>query len=278
MGFRILEQGSNERIAQLAREFPLVASLIDRKPFVISAYPAALGLSGVSTYVDTYMHATTFVRSCRLASQRGLPVVFVAQPIVGVEFLLQLVREGFEIPRDIFWVSGGYYLPVSLELFAKELMNRADCELEVIHSYGAAEVGHTCFAAISRSASGQPMYKKVSDDVKAKIDEFSSELTLSKNGISLATRDIATLQDGFWTISNSPSRLAASVKHMLESFRNDEWSRYTGRTNWSVGGQLVLQLRMGISVASDNERQYFTFWDQFNGGPSFKPKWGSEAG
>ena len=273
-GYRVAEDFSIDRFAQLTRKLPIIQKLADNQPLIINAYPAELGLANLGTYVDTYLHSITFVRACRLAALQNRPVVFVAQPVVGVEFLLSLLEEGFEVPENIAWISGGYYFPNSLELFACEAMKQAGCSLSVIHSYGVAEIGHTCFAALTRTGDGQPMYQLVADDIEIILSQ-SGELSLAKGEVVIATGETASFEDGYWTITNSPSRLCSQVKSALEELTSSQWRRLTGRTNWR-NNELVFQLRQGLkpSPGQKCEHSYFEFWDHFEGGPTFKPCWG----
>jgi len=265
----------------LKRILPAIEKLVDSQPIIINAYPAELGLANLGTYIDTYLHAITFVRACRLAAIQHRPVVFIAQPVVGVEFLLLLLKEGFEIPEAIAWISGGYYFPQSLESFVRKEMKQAGCSLSIIHSYGVAEIGHTCFAALRRSSSDQPMYQLVADDIEVILNK-TGELSLAKGEVLIATGETAKFENGYWTITNSPSRLSARVKTSLEGFTSTQWLRFTGRTNWK-NNELVFQLRQGLRVSPKSEcgdtgqhgeYAYFEFWDQFGGGPTYKPSWG----
>ena len=272
-GYRVSEDFSLDRFTQLKRNLPVIQQLVDNEPIIINAYPADLGIANLGTHIDTYLHPVTFVRACRLAALQHRPVVFVAQPVVGVEFLLFLLEEGFEIPENITWISGGYYYPQSLESFAKKMMKQAGCDLSIIHSYGVAEVGHTCFVALRRSGDGQPMYQQVVDDIKVILNE-SAELSLAKGEVQIATGETAKFTEGYWTITNSPDRLCDQVKSMLEGFTSDQWRRFTGRTNWK-NNELVFQLRQGLQTARENECGYYEFWNQFGGGLTYKPCWGN---
>lgn len=271
-GYRVSEDFSGDRFAQLKRRLPALQELADSHPIIINAYPADLGIASLGTYIDTYLHPITFVRGCRLAAIEKRPVLFVAQPVVGVEFLLSLLEEGFEIPENIAWISGGYYFPRSLESFARKVMKQSGCSLSIIQSYGVAEVGHTCFAALRRTGAGQPMYQLVTDDVKVILNE-AGELSLAKGKVLVETGEKAKFEEGYWTITNSPSRLSAHVKASLEGLSPTQWLRLTGRTNWR-NNELVFQLRQGLEAGEKNECAYFEFWDQFGGGPTYKPSWG----
>ncbi len=274
-GYRIAEDFSLERFDQLKRTLPAFQELADNHPIIINAYPAELGLANLGTYVDTYLHAITFVRACRLAALQHRPVVFIAQPVLGVEFLLFLLEEGYEMPEQIAWISGGYYFPQSLESFARTVMKEAGSSLSVIHSYGVAEIGHTCFVALRRFDDGQPMYQLVADNIDVILNE-SGELSLGKGEVLIATGETAKFTDGYWKISNSPIRLCDYVKTTLEGLTSAQWLRLTGRTNWREN-ELVFQLRRSQKVdqkRKGGEHSYFEFWDHFGGGPTYKPCWG----
>ncbi|GAA5510579.1 hypothetical protein [Novipirellula caenicola] len=273
-GFRILGQSDNQRLAQLLASFPKLATMLHPESLIVSAYPAALGLSGFAPFVDTYLHPPTFIRAMRLAALENRTVVMAAQPLAGVDLLLRTLRNRLEIPERILWAAGGYYFPSSLERFVSEQLRQHGCDIEFLHCYGVAEIGHTCFAAMQRFDSGHPRFHKVATEVAASVVGTDSRLALHhENGRAIVTEDYADQIDGEWLIQSGHGRMCPQVRDELESWTSHDWNRRTGYLSVDATG-MIFQLREWIDSEPDNnERRYFQFWEQYGGSMQCKPKW-----
>ncbi len=273
-GYRIVDETTNLRLDQLMELFPSVSQFLKQQPLIVSAYPATLGLTGITALVDTYLHPPTFIRALRLAACENASVLLAAQPLVGAELLLQHCKEKMEVPRHILWAVGGYYFPLSLENFIRKILAGKGCDITFLYSYGVAEIGHTCFAGISRLSCGEPLYQKVATEVTARIKE--KELVLEAgNNRSVATGDYAQIIQGGWLIKNNITRLAPAIRDELESWTATDWLRRTGNLQTNPEGKITYQLReRKPKKKSKNEIPYYSFWDESDNYPTSKPCWG----
>ncbi|MCM2374127.1 hypothetical protein [Aporhodopirellula aestuarii] len=272
-GFRILGESDRQRLQQLTGAFPSLLGWLNPDSLIISAYPASLGLQGMAPFVDTYLHPPTFIRAMRLAALDMRPVVMAAQPLLGAEMILQTIAAGLEMPKAVLWAVGGYYLPHSLESFIAEELAECGCDLEVLHCYGVAEIGHTCFAAMNRFESGEPRYQLIADDVFTSIERGSGRLQLRREDRVLTTEDLAEVVDGDWKIRNGSERMCPEVFRDLESWSPSAWRRRTGYLH-ADARRTVYQLRESVDPnASTQEIRYHRFWEQFGGSVQCKPQW-----
>ncbi len=288
-GFRVLGQSDSQRLSQLLESFPQLASWLRPDSLIISAYPAALGLNGFAPLVDTYLHPPTFIRAMRLAALENRTVVMAAQPLAGADLLLRTLRQQKEIPKRLLWAAGGYYFPLSLECFIRDSLAQVGCEIEYLHCYGVAEIGHTCFAAMDRFESAHPRYRKVAAEVTASVLGTSCQLALRHdNGREIVTEDFADEINGDWLIQSGHGRMSPQVRDQLESWSSQDWSRRTGYLA-EAESVIVCQLREWIdnndSISSEmtsskmtnrdtaKEQRYFRFWEQHGGSMQCKPKW-----
>jgi hypothetical protein len=271
-GYRILDVEDGNRLSELTTAFPSLIEYLNAESLVISAYPAALGIHGFAPFVDTYLHPPTFIRAMRLASLEQRRVVLASQPLTGAELLLRMLDSGFELPAKMLWAVGGYFLPKSLEKFMRERLAIQGCRITVLQCYGIAEIGHTCFAALDRDASGSPKYRLVAGDVGIRTVPETEELILHREGREVNTQDRIFRMEDFWKIENDPKRLSAKVREELESWTENEWQRRTGYLR-SEKGNLSVQLRESAEQLEANEVAYFRFWERFGGSPQTKPLW-----
>ena len=275
LGFRLLDDSEPSRFGQLLETFPTLADWLSSESLIINAYPAALGIGGFAPMVDTYLHPPTFIRAMRLAAIDQRDVVLAAQPLVGADFLLKMADAGYEIPRQVVWASGGYYFPESLQHFMENHLAGHDCQLRVLHCYGAAEVGHTCFAAVERFESGHPRYRHVAKHIDANVAFNDETLVLSTNNRSINTGDYATCDTQDWNIQNSPSRLGADVREEIESWGPEQWQRRTGYSG-TRGALRQWQRRNASPQEGDpSELSFHQFWEQHGGSFQTKPDWRS---
>ena len=272
-GFRMLGQSDQSRFGQLMEVFPELRNWISCESLVVNAYPAALGLAGFAPLVDTYMHPPTFIRSMRLAAIEQRTVLLAAQPLAGTDFLLRMLAAGYEIPHRMLWASGGYYFPSSLQEFIRDQLAAHQCELKVLHCYGAAEVGHTCFAALNRFDSGHPRYRHVATQIDANIAFASGQLVLSTSDQAIDTGDYAEYRDSQWKIENSPSRLSSAMHSELESWGSSQWENRTGYAGWHQEST-QWQRREWVSPPKEqSELSFFRFWESHGGSFQTKPIW-----
>ena len=275
LGFRILGPSDPSRFGQLIKEFSELSDWISSESLVINAYPAPLGLAGFAPLVDTYMHPPTFIRSMRLAAIQQRTVFLAAQPLAGADFLLRMLDAELEIPSRILWASGGYYFPKSLQRFITDQLAEHQCELRVLHCYGAAEVGHTCFAAVDRFDSGHPRYRHVATHIDANVNFVTGTLVLSITDRSIDTGDAAECVDSDWTIQNAPSRLSRNMHQELESWDADQWKNRTGYAGW-CDQRRQWQQRQSVRP-QQNELSFFRFWETHGGSFQTKPQWGNTS-
>ncbi|MBB3206461.1 hypothetical protein FHS27_002270 [Rhodopirellula rubra] len=272
-GFRILGESDRRRLGQLVGTFPALSGWLNEDSLIISAYPASLGLQGLAPFVDTYLHPPTFIRSMRLAALDFRPVVMAAQPLVGAEMILRTITAGLEMPKAILWAVGGYYLPGSLESFIADELAQCGCRLEVLHCYGVAEIGHTCFAAMNRFESGEPRYQLVADDVFSTIQRESGCLELRRGDRTLVTEDLAEVVNGDWKIRNGKGRMCPDVMRDLESWSATDWQRRTGYLH-ADKTRVIYQLRESAGASTSTvEMRYYRFLERFGGSLQCKPKW-----
>lgn len=274
-GYRLIGQSDGQRLAQLKQIFPCLSGLIAPQSLIINAYPAALGLQGFAPLVDTYLHAPTLIRSLRLAAREFRAVVFAAQPLVGADLLIKAINAGFELPTKMLWATGGYFFPQSLEDFIVGRLAEVGCETQILHCYGVAEIGHTCFAATQRFDSGLPMYRKVVPQVEVEVSP-AGFLALSIQGRRIVTSDHIEQVGDHWLIRNGASRLSPSVSSLLESWTNEDWNRRTGYLRSTETG-FAFQLREETENQDPaEEHRYHQFWDRFGGSVQSKPKWNAQ--
>jgi hypothetical protein len=272
-GYRTLGPESGARIAQLAQVFPSLRRFLNSSALIINAYPAALGLGGLAPLVDTYLHPPTFIRSMRLATNELRPVIMVAQPLAGADLLVRLCEYEGELPRQMLWAAGGYFFPASLERFAIDLLRERGCRLTILHAYGVAEIGHSCFAAIERFPTGLPKFLKVATEINRIPASGSSALILENNGRCIDTGDRAQLVDGHWRIESGAGRMDPSVRETLETWTGDQWRRRTGYLNATTAG-ITIQVRENASqIGSPSEIGFHKFWHLHGGSMATKPRW-----
>ncbi len=262
----------SQKFAAIRREFPRAGELLQPHSVCISAYPAALGIRGFDAFIDSYLHPPTVIRGFRLAMLHQRPVVFASQPLAGADLLLQVMRANQQMPRRLLWAVGGYYLPMSLERFLRTELNRFGCQLDILHCYGVAEIGHTCFAAYERTVSGHPIYRQVDASVEASQDHSTGRLRLCRAGRCLLTEDNVEGHAGSWLIRSGASRLHPAIFRRLESWSDAQWSRRTGYLA-SRDQHLKLQLRDGVQPHTHHEIRLHRFWEQYGGSWLTKPQW-----
>ena len=279
----ISPQDQAEKMAQLLQAFPCLGHYVTKKSTVISAYPAALGIGGASTFVDTYLRPSTMIRAFRRAVLDGDKVIFAAQPLVGADLLLKYCDHQYAFPKELLWTTGGYYLPKSLETFITRVLASRGCKSQILHCYGAAEVGHTCFAAIDRFENGQPRFKKIDDRVSVHGTNSSTDgrLILKSNGAEAKTGDWISRVDDWWQITSN--RIADEVCDTLESWSDYDWSRRTGylhatRNPRTAEIVFTFQLRDSIRQGNDSDLRFHEFWQEFGGDLTSKPVWSINDG
>ncbi len=275
---RVVEQDAQKRLSQIGEAFPGVRRILASWPVLIQAYPAPLGLRGANaTLVDTYLREVTVQAAFEWAVLEDRDAVFVAQPLAGAEFLFRATSS--TLPRRILWAVGGYYLPASLEQTVVEHLRERGCGVHLLHSYGVAEVAHTCFAATERDPNGLPKYRKVADEIDAHITAINQEdvgrlnLKGPQNEISVDTGDFATVKENVWTIFGGAQRLAAPLRALLESWTSAQWLRRTGYLRASQT-EICYQLRAGcVDNSYPQEIPYYRYQERYHESLLSKPDW-----
>ncbi|MCA9218330.1 MAG: hypothetical protein KDB27_34915 [Planctomycetales bacterium] len=278
-GFRVIEGSGPSRVSQILNAFPDQRRFFNSSAMIISGYTASLGLTGDAPFVDTYLHFPTFLRAMKLAACERRQVIYASQPLSGAEMFFRLCDSNVELPRSLLWAVGGYYLPLSLEKAVRDRLEQCRCKLSCLHSYGIAEIGHSCFVATKRFACGRPRYRKVADEVQAEVSTKDNRLTLTNchNGRTVATSDQARLVGDEWQITSGSDRLAAKVLNELESWSNADWQQRTGYLQMD-GTNLTIQLRENASkTAMKNELAYYDYLARFGGSFFCKPTWSDAA-
>lgn len=292
-GYRVVDNTDSSRIGEVCILFPSLAGYFCDMTMILVAYPATLGLCSPGVLVDSYVHVPTFIRSLHLAAVEQRPVVVVAQPLVGADFILRAIRQGIPMPKRMLWASGGYYLPESLERTVRENLLEAGCSLEVLHCYGTAEIGHSLFVAVDRLASGRPHYQKAAEHIAIKYDELSGRLTILANSGSQALEvsnhgpkagnkeleDSVRIEGDGFDIIPHPNRLSPLVFQELESWNKTQWARWTGNLAYD-SGDLIIQCRQGVLPGEGfpnsnyQELEYHQYFAKYGGSILEKPRWG----
>ena len=273
-GYRRVETTSPSRLPQLLATFAPLRSWIHSQSLIISAYPASLGLTGSAPLVDTYLHPPAFLRACHLAQRERRDVVFASQPLFGAQLIGQLCDAAADVPSRMLWAVGGYPLPQSLEAFIRRRLEVRGCELKVLQAYGVAEIGHTCFAAIERSAAGWPLYRQVAQEVSAEIVGRDHRLKLTAaSGRSIVTGDRAERIDDHWRLTNGTDRVDPIILRQLDSWTDDHWKRRTGYLH-ATEDHAAFQLRPDHEPSGDQaETPFHEFWSRHGGWWTCKPRW-----
>jgi hypothetical protein len=213
----------------------------------------------------------------RLAAKEGWPVVMVAQPLAGAHLLLQHLERDLELPQQILWAVGGYYLPLSLERFIVKHLSDRGCTVNFLYCYGIAEVGHTCFAAIRRGPEDLPLYKLVARDVQVCVPPDTGKLLLQRHDshVLVDTGDFASPVGEYWQINNGEQRLSSEIRSRLENWTADDWLRRTGYL--SIADQkFVFQTRACRPSPSADELGFHRFLETFGGSWTMKPDWAGQ--
>ena len=280
-GYRIIDGNDNSRIREVCSLFPQIADYFNPRTMVLAAYPATLGLTSPGVLVDSYLHPPTFVRSVHLAAIEERPLVIIAQPLLGADLLLRTLQQQVPLPRRILWASGGYYLPESLEQFIRTRLKQAKCDLELLHCYGTAEIGHSIFVATDRLASGRPHYRKATAHLQTELDERNGSMR------ALTPTGWKEFEDEVWSEGNgydivpTPSRLSKKALQTLESWNLTDWERYTGYIAQSEETTFA-QCRQWIQPTPDHpssaivEIAYYDFFARYGGSVQTKPNWGAQ--
>lgn len=271
--FRVVGIDSTNMVKNLIGRFPRLGKFFGPGTLMINGYAATLGLTGFSPSVDTYLHLPTFMSAMQLAAKENLNVVLTAQPLVAADFLYRATQVNIDLPRKILLGTGGYFMPQSLEDFTRACLKEHGVELDLIFSYGMAEVGHSLLCATERLPNAQPIYYQIADQIQLRADESSRLIILTKEGKTFHPGDFAEQRKGEWLIHCNPDRLDQRVRDELETWGNTEWERRTGYLHASDTG-FKFQLRENVRTAERDELCYHLFWHQFGGATTTKPKWG----
>ncbi len=258
---------------------PALAELLRNPPVIINAYPAPMPCSG-GTFVDTYLRPSSFAAGLRLASERGTTAIALGQPLLLAQLLVTTFMQMADSPSSIVLIVGGYQCPASLERF---LRSRVNTIREVLHVYGAAEVGAAVLAGIRPSVRSRVVYRQADPRCRVVIQDGRLGFTGGSEKSSgpdagpddvFWTGDSATVENGGLCISPGASRLDPRVDELLESWSDNEWTRCTGAVAQRLGSWFV-QLREDCAPMTSHEVEHFEFARRFGFCWLDKPDWSS---
>jgi len=238
---------------------------------VINTYPASLGIIDDAVLVDTYGRIESFVRAVELARQCQYSIVVAGQALTLLDLVIRSRSRLTAGIEEIIAVIGGYECPQSLELALVESLREISSKVAVIHSYGVAEIDHTCFLGM-RDMAGVVRYRLVNPHVEAQ--ERDGMLFLRRVGADyLNTGDVVCRVGESWVIAGSAERLAPHVRSELETWTAAEWKRRTGYVFATTEG-LRFQCRRGEAPSTSNEMAFGAFVDVYGDVWNEKPRWG----
>jgi hypothetical protein len=274
--FRLLS-GPTRRMAEVFAAHPQLAGLLGSlPPLIVNCYPATLGVFPQAVQVDTYMRQPSFDRALALAAARGMTAILIGQPLALGELVAGAVHAGVHFPAALLIASGGYYLPTGLELFLTASSRASGCEqVAVLHAYGIAEVDFGVLTGI-RGGGGELTYRLTAADVELRISDGMLELRRCGDTSWVASGDRAEMVNGGYRIRSGPERVCPAALAELESWRMDQWARYTGRIHIGTRG-VTRQLRLSSLGPSMREATYYEFFDRYGGSPLDKPRWSFQA-
>lgn len=281
--FRVVRSGDS-KLQRVLLGFPDIARALDgRMPLIVNAYPATLGTFQGAVLVDTYLRPQTVSRALLLACERGIPALWLGQPLPVADLLLEHLWLGLPLPSTLIFCLGGYNCPGSLEDFLLATAGTHDSHALVLHAYGAAEVDYACLVGMRTDSGGggEVVYLPVADRVTPLTVAGRLVLEFAEYGPGGAisrfeTGDFARRQGEGFVIRNSPERLDPALVDILNTWRHDDWSRRTGYVGWGADAT-IFQLRRGVSPSSRPELPFHVFADRFPFSWLDKPEWAAPA-
>ncbi len=238
-------------------------------PFVINAYPAALGSVPFGVMIDSYLSMSVIHRSLRLcAQQRGVAII-IAQPLFALHIMEQCRQSAIELPMSISFVLPGYYCPVSLENYLLQLTRECRSAATVLHAYGVAELDAAILVG-KRLDDGVIAYQQVSSICE--LESTDGVLHIRRDQTLITPGDRAFHRSGYWIIEQDPQRLHASVRQELDQWDEAQWRRRTGYLLRN-GSSMLFQLRSPFAATQSNEMEHFEFARRSLMAWNSKPDW-----
>ncbi len=252
-----------------------------KTPILVNAYPATIINSKDTILVDSYLNQKTASRALAMAAAKERPAILVAQSLFAADIIHYHLQTGQNFPQHMVLITGGYYMPFSLEKFIRNCINRADRKINVFHCYGLAEVEMGCLVADSRDEYGNPRYYERDNLIETKVENGTLRISLKNQPGDYVvkeynTRDKAQIIDDH-IILNRYDRICYEVLTILESWDWKEWSRRTGYMKKIGHLNYVFQVRShGVSEYT-GELPYYQFSDLTGNTFLSKPDWLGKA-
>lgn len=276
-GFRVIQKNGSY-LKKIIKMLPdLAASLSEQPvPVFINCYPAPPPEFPIGIIVETYLSQKITFRALKLAFQANSTVILAGQPLFLADIIVNFLKTGNTLPKNIILATGGYVMPFSLEQFIKNILKNHGNSAIFIHLYGVAEVDSSCLFALKRNSENKLLYQRRGEDVQIQIKNSQLILSLFDEGKKaiieeFETRDEVIKQDGFYLISNK-SRYSEFIENELESWSFDQWHSRTGYLGYS--SNIKCQLRKDRDVHSNQDINYYDFMKEFQSGDWLsKPNW-----
>jgi hypothetical protein len=273
--FRVVRSDKN-RLVEAATHYPILAGFLSTQRLMsINCYPATLGYFPNTVFVDTYLRGKNFSRAMLLAHEEGFAACILGQPLLVTDFLQRHTEQGLAFPKAVLIGLGGYYCPLSLEQYIKEIFSKKEVQSMTFHAYGMAEADFACLLGQRQTMESQAIpYKTITSHVKAECHEGLLSLLVEdgERTTAFSTGDRAWEEGGFLHIQNGEERLSSETKAYLESWGHREWSRYTGYLR-REGDAFVVQLREGATPEVGHEMSFYVFCERYAMDWAEKPIW-----
>lgn len=234
---------------------------------LIHAYPVPVNGSFGATII-TYADPEQTIKALRFSEQSHTFTILTGMPLLLAEALLRSTA----LPKRMLMITGGYPMPFSLEKFLVDYCSQMECQLDVMHAYGVAEIDAGLFFAFERNKNGELIYYP-RDDIEYSIsDSGSLSVRVKLDGKwskQEQTGDFAERHDDGILIKN-PQRLSKKVELALAEA---DWKRKTGYVALDETGALRWQLRRDTGVQASCEMEHFDFMRSFGMRWISKPNW-----
>jgi hypothetical protein len=265
--------GGEDRLANVLRHFPKLASVLQAGPVIINCYPATLGAFPSAAVCDTYLRQSTFSRALELCSLEEQPAILLGQPLAVADLLFHHISSHGTMPQNAIICVGGYYCPASLETFLQRTLEAAGCHGLFFHAYGTAEVDFAVFVGERNSPRRRICYTHVAPHVVYRMNETELELRRIDDDVFHGTGDHAVCNDDGRLSIRAGRRLDPQIAELLESWTNEDWRRKTGYLFRCSDNGFHFQLRKGVTQRSAAEVKFGVFQDEAVGSFLDKPDW-----
>ncbi|MBF0538017.1 MAG: hypothetical protein HQL03_07165 [Nitrospirae bacterium] len=200
----------------------------------------------------------------------------IGQPLLLSDFIYKYIDSSGKIPTEMLIIEGGYLCPVTLENFTKDILIRSNCQTEILHAYGVAEVDAGCFMGMDRNSDGDIIYYIVTDNIKAVLRD--GKLLLHQHDMEtneerlFDTDEFAKEYNDGLLIQNKIERLNPDIVALFDSFDNNKWRRYTGYVAM-INNNYHMQLRSNVLDCTTNEIEFWEFCKLYGYTWLNKPNW-----